>query len=87
MAIDGWYSTHHMRIPLLIEHFNIIELDVEELVYGFECADEAEIVLQLDCARRVSRALAHKEARLTRHRLLCECFEDRENELECVRGF
>ena len=37
-----------MRILQLLQHADIIELDVEELVHGFECAFDADVVFELD---------------------------------------
>ena len=37
-----------MRIFDLIHHFNIIELDVQELIDGFEGAADGDVILELD---------------------------------------
>lgn len=41
-------NTHHMRVPLEVEHPDAVEPDVEELVDRFERAGDAEVVLELD---------------------------------------
>lgn len=37
-----------MRPPHLIRHADIIELDVQELIYAFEGALDAEVVFEFD---------------------------------------
>lgn len=39
--------TYQMRIPHLLQHANIIKLDIQELIDGFQPPLQREIVLQL----------------------------------------
>ena len=42
-------QTHKVGPARLVGNYDLIELDVEELVDGFEHARDAEVVLELDC--------------------------------------
>jgi len=37
-----------MRIPHLLQNADIIQLDIQELIHGFQCSLHREIVLELD---------------------------------------
>lgn len=40
--------TYHVRMPFCVEDLNVVEPDVEELVYRLEGPSNAEVVLKLD---------------------------------------
>jgi hypothetical protein len=37
-----------VRVPLCVEYLDVVESDVEELVYRLERAGDAQVVLELD---------------------------------------
>lgn len=47
-ARQGKTQTYQMRIFQLLQHLDIIQLDVQELVDGFEGAFDGDVVFELD---------------------------------------
>ena len=41
--------THQMGVLQLFNNLNIIELDVEKLVYGFQYASDRDVILEFHC--------------------------------------
>lgn len=69
--LGGKEETHHVRVPLEVEHADRVEADVEELVDRLERAGDAEVVLELDgdlCGRGWRRKGGRRSARGRRRR-------------------
>lgn len=53
-----------MRVLVLVEHADVVQLDVEELIDRLEGTDDGQVVLELDSHLLVRQRLEHGEDEL-----------------------
>lgn len=48
-----------MRVLLLVQHSDVVQLDVEELINRLQCTNDGQVVLELDSHFLIRQGLEH----------------------------